>query len=130
MKDASEKPAKAPTKPANPKPVKKPSKPAEQAHDNPFNIPAVRGLQKISRLYGYRGQIDNIWGAGSQAGWAEFLRRNWGYAGNDVYGPVMWKATQRWLRDKWGYKGAIDGIRGPLTRDALKRAEAGNWKSL
>ena len=97
---------------------------------NPFGISSTLGLQKIARLYGYQGQLDNIWGNGSAAGFAQFLRNNWGYKGNDVLGPVMWQAIQRWLKARWGYSGAIDGIPGPLTKAALQRAETANYLEL
>lgn len=101
--------------------------PAGQAA-NPFGIPTVAGLQKIARLYGYRGGIDNIWGGGSAAGFAGFLRQNWGYVGNDVLGPVMWASIARWLRARWGYVG--NDVPGPVMRAALARAEAANAKAL
>lgn len=95
---------------------------------NPFGIGDVQGLQKIARLYGYKGQIDNIWGAGSAAGFAQFLRRNHGYAGNDVLGPVMWRAIARWLRGRWGYVG--NDTPGPVMRAALTRANDANAREL
>lgn len=95
---------------------------------NPFGIKRATGLQKVARLYGYKGAIDDIWGAGSAAGFAQFLRRNWGYSGNDVLGPVMWKAIARWLRAKYGYSG--NDVPGPVMRAALSRAEDANQKAL
>lgn len=95
---------------------------------NPFGIPTAVGLQKIARLYGYRGKNDDIWGAGSGEGFAQFLRQNWGYKGNRVLGPVMWRAIARWLRARWGYKG--NDVPGPVMRAALKRAEAANNREL
>ncbi len=101
---------------------------------NPFGIPFTGGLQKIARLNGYNGALDQHWGngvsSGSMQGFVSFLRRNWGYSGNTVLGPVMWRAIQRWLRAKWGYKGAIDGIPGVGTRQALLRADTANWAEL
>ncbi|UDL14795.1 endolysin [Microbacterium phage Gretchen] len=106
---------------------------------NPFGIAFTGGLQKIARLYGYKGALDQHWGgstpqtaarSGSMAGFVEFLRRNWGYSGNTVLGPVMWKAIQRWLKARWGYTGAIDGIPGAGTRSALLRADTANWNEL
>src|SRR5690606_15638441 len=95
--------------------------PAPAPASNPFGIKYCAGLQKIARLYGYTGKIDQIWGPGSAKGFATFLRRNWGYVGNDVLGPVMWAAIARWLRARWGYVG--NDIPGPVMRAALQRAE-------
>ena len=107
-----------------PKPKPKPSpKPS-----NPFGIPSVKGLQKIARLYGYNGSINDIWGGGSASGFAQFLRRNHGYRGNDVLGPQMWAAIARWLRGRWGYKG--NDVPGPVMRAALKRANDANFSQM
>ncbi|WP_417556253.1 D-alanyl-D-alanine carboxypeptidase family protein [Microbacterium sp.] len=95
---------------------------------NPFGIPTAVGLQKIARLYGYTGTNDDIWGSGSAGGFAQFLRQNWGYRGNDVLGPIMWAAIARWLRARWGYKG--NDVPGPVMRAALQRAEAANRAQL
>lgn len=98
---------------------------------NPFGIPRTAGLQKIARLYGYDGGIDQVFGEGSMAGFAAFLRAGWGYAdADDVLGPNMWRAIQRWLAARWGYAGDVDGILGPLTRDTLIRADAANEAEL
>lgn len=95
---------------------------------NPFGIAWSKGLQKIARLYGYRGAIDAQWGAGSAAGFAQFLRANWGYVGNDQLGPQMWAAIARWLRARYGYVG--DDVPGPVMRAALLRAESANYQQL
>lgn len=95
---------------------------------NPFGIRWSKGLQKIARLYGYRGPIDADFRGGSMAGFAQFLRLNWGYVGNDELGPVMWAAIARWLRARWGYVG--NDVPGPNMRAALLRAEAENYKAL
>lgn len=97
-------------------------------NSNPFGIARVSGLQKIGRLYGYKGKIDNIWGSGSAYGFAQFLRTNYGYVGNDVLGPVMWRAIAKWLRAKWGYVG--NDVPGSVMRASLKRAEEANYKEL
>jgi peptidoglycan hydrolase-like protein with peptidoglycan-binding domain len=102
--------------------------PAPPAHGNPFGISNVQGLQKIAKLYGYRGDIDNIWGGGSAAGFAEYLRKNYGYRGNDVLGPNMWAAIARWLRKKWGYVG--NDVPGPNMRRALSTANQKNYEQL
>lgn len=103
-------------------------KSSAKTNSNPFGISRVSGLQKIGKLYGYKGKIDNIWGAGSAYGFAQFLRKNYGYVGNDVLGPVMWRAIAKWLRAKYGYVG--NDIPGPQMRAALKRAEEANYKAL
>lgn len=95
---------------------------------NPFGISDVRGLQKIARLNGGVTAIDNKWGPQSAKGFAAFLRRKYGYSGNDVLGPIMWRAIARWLRSRWGYVG--NDIPGPNMRAALKRANDANYKAL
>ena len=98
---------------------------------NPFGIPFTGGLQVIARRNGYRGRYDQNWGdgvtSGSMVGFVKFLRNSYGYVGNDVLGPNMWKAIQRWLKKVYGYEGEIDGIPGPMTRRAFNRADAANW---
>lgn len=95
---------------------------------NPFGIPFTGGLQKIAKLYGYAGKLDQDFGPGSMMGFAQFLRVNWGYVGNDQLGPVMWAAIARWLRARWGYVG--NDVPGPVMRAALLRADTENWKAL
>lgn len=102
--------------------------PAAGVGGNPFGIPNVQGLQKISNLYGGGTAIDNQWGPRSAAGFATFLRRNYGYSGNDVLGPVMWTAIANWLRKKWGYVG--NNIPGPVMRAALAHADSINLSEL
>lgn len=95
---------------------------------NPFGIAYCAGLQKIANLYGGDTAIDQIWGVRSAAGFAEFLRQNYGYVGNDILGPVMWAAIARWLRARWGYVG--NDVPGPVMRAALQRAETANFNEL
>lgn len=97
---------------------------------NPFGIPYTGGLQKIARLNGYTGTLDQNFGSGSMSGFAAFLRERWGYVGGSTLNATMWRAIQRWLKARWGYSGAIDGIPGPLTRTALLRADTANWAEL
>jgi hypothetical protein len=104
------------------------SVPAQGGGFNPFGIAWTAGLQKIAALYGYRGGPDQKFGDGSMAGFAEFLRRNYGYVGNNELGPVMWAAIARWLRARWGYVG--NDVPGPVMRAALAYAEAENYKAL
>lgn len=95
---------------------------------NPFGIGFCAGLQKIARLYGGNTLPDQIWGPESAKGFAEFLRKNYGYRGNDQLGPVMWASIARWLRAKWGYVG--NDVPGPNMRAALQRAETANFNQL
>lgn len=99
---------------------------------NPFGIPFTGGLQKIAKLYGYKGGLDQNWGngvtSGSMQGFTDFLRRNWGYSGNNVLGPQMWAAIARWLRARYGYSG--NDVPGPNMRAALSRADTANWAQL
>ena len=107
-----------------------PSTPAPESSTVPnvFGLGNVKGLQKIAKLYGYSGEIDNVWGDGSKAGFAQFLSTNWGYSGNDVRGPVMIAAEARWLRAKYGYVG--NDVFGPDMRAALGRANDANMAAL
>lgn len=104
---------------------------------NPFGIPFTGGLQKVARLYGYRGKLDQHWGgsdpkvaarSGSMKGFVAFLRAKWGYVGNDVLGPVMWAAIARWLRATEGFRG--NDVPGPVMRAALLRRDTANWRDL
>lgn len=91
---------------------------------NPFGISDVRGLQRIAQINGANTKLDNSWGPESRRGFAIFLRKLYGYKGNDVLGPVMWAAIARWLRARWGYTG--NDTPGPIMRAALQRASLGN----
>ena len=53
-----------------------------------------------------------------------YLKQYWGYAGalDGVPGNGTWTATQKWLKAKWGYAGAIDGVPGSQTYAAMGRA--------
>lgn len=102
--------------------------PAGTAQWNPFGIAFCAGLQKIANLYGAGTAIDQTWGALSARGFAQFLRQNWGYSGNDVLGPIMWAAIARWLRARWGYVG--NDVPGPVMRAALQKAETANYHAL
>jgi hypothetical protein len=101
---------------------------APPAASNPFGIGDVQGLQKVARIYGYSGAIDHDWGAGSAGGFAQFLRVNWSYSGNDTLGPVMWASIASWLRAKYSYVG--NDIPGPDMRAALSRANDANMAAL
>ena len=92
--------------------------------NNPFGISDVRGLQRIAQINGGKTSLDNNWGPESRRGFAIFLRKLYGYQGNDVLGPVMWTAIARWLRTRWGYVG--NDIPGPVMRAALQRASNAN----
>lgn len=105
-----------------------PTPPSASAGSNPFGIPDVRGLQKISNLYGGGTAIDNAWGPRSAAGFAQFLRSHYGYVGNNVLGPVMWAAIANWLRQHWGYVG--NNVPGPVMRARLAAADAANFTQL
>lgn len=98
---------------------------------NPFGIPYTGGLQVIARQYGYKGAYDQNWGdgvnSGSMQGFTDFLRARYGYSGNNVLGPQMWRAIQRWLQSTGRYNGDIDGVPGPRTRVGLLIADTENW---
>lgn len=76
----------------------------------------VQGLQKIAKIGGYQGRIDNVWGPGSKAGFQAWLNRN---AGGSV---------TAWLRGRWGYVG--NDQMGPQMIAALQRANAENNRVL
>ena len=80
------------------------------------SIGNVEGLQKIAKLYGYTGRVDNEWGPGSKAGLQRFLDQN--YAGSLAV----------WLRSKWGYVGNDNW--GPNMSAAAVRANAANIRAL
>lgn len=81
---------------------------------NPYGLSDVRGLQKIARANGYKGAIDNLWGSGSATGFNTFLRNQGGLAA--------------WLRKRWGYVG--NDVYGPNMRAALARANEANYRAL
>lgn len=80
-------------------------------------LSSVEGLQKIARLYGYEGRIDNVWGGGSQGGLQRFLDQNYG------------GSLAAWLRSKWGYRDR-DDLWGPNMAAAAARANAANLRAL
>jgi D-alanyl-D-alanine dipeptidase len=53
-----------------------------------------------------------------------YLKQYWGYSGalDGIAGKGTWTATQKWLKAKWGYAGAIDGVPGSQTYAAMGRA--------
>lgn len=98
---------------------------------NPFGITYSAGLQKISNLYGGNTAIDQQFGAKSMRGFAEFLRQNYDYIGNNELGPVMWAAIARWLRAPHYYGSYVgNDVPGPVMRAALQRAETANYNDL
>lgn len=96
------------------------------------------GIQDMLRaVFGYRGRSDNIKGRGTITAFQRFLNAN-GYAraaiGRNLSVDGGWgvnevKATQVWLKKRWGYKGAIDGVPGSGTRAAFAKAEIENGKA-
>ncbi|PRB14454.1 peptidoglycan DD-metalloendopeptidase family protein [Microbacterium sp. MYb62] len=80
------------------------------------SLPNTRGLQKIARLYGYKGAFDNQFGASSRAGMQAFLNHNYG------------GSLAAWLRAKWGYVGNDQW--GPVMAAAATRADTANWAAL
>lgn len=96
---------------------------------NPFGIAYCAGLQKIANLYGAGTEIDQKFGPKSMAGFASFLRANYGYTDSDnELGPNMWASIARWLRARWDYEG--NDVPGPVMRAALQRAETANYNEL
>lgn len=80
------------------------------------SLPNKRGLQKVAKLYGYKGALDNDFGPGSRAGLQTFLDRNYG------------GSLAAWLRAKWGYVGNDQW--GPVMAAAATRADTANWAAL
>jgi hypothetical protein len=76
----------------------------------------VQGLQKVARLGGYAGLIDNSWGPRSRDGLQTWLNRSYG------------GSLTAWLRKKWGYSGNEQF--GPNMLAALQRANAANNRAL
>ncbi len=96
------------------------------------------GVQRMLKAdFGYTGRIDNDPGKGSVSALQRFLNAK-GYArralGHDLTvdgddrGETL-AAVQQWLKEKWGYAGAIDRDRGPGTTAAWGRAEAANGRA-
>jgi lysozyme family protein len=58
-----------------------------------------------------------------------WLKQYWGYTGaiDGQLGTNSWKAFQRCLKQYWGYNDAIDGIVGPNTIKALQRLLKDSW---
>ncbi len=58
-----------------------------------------------------------------------WLRDTWGYRGaiDGQLGTESWKALQRMLRGGWNYNDAIDGIVGPNTVKAMQRWLKAGW---
>ncbi|MGW8846406.1 peptidoglycan-binding domain-containing protein [Streptomyces xiamenensis] len=58
-----------------------------------------------------------------------WLRDTWGYRGaiDGQLGAESWKALQRMLRGGWNYNDAIDGIVGPNTVKAMQRWLKAGW---
>lgn len=75
-----------------------------------------RGIQKVAKLNGYQGKLDNQFGGNSQAGLQNFLNRSYG------------GSLAAWLRAKWGYSGNDQW--GPVMSAAADRANAANWTAL
>lgn len=81
------------------------------------------GIQKMLRATGrYRGAIDNLPGRGTLTGFNQFTGRG----NTNAWDANSVKKAQQWLKNKWGYTGAIDGIPGPKMKAAWDRAEAAN----
>lgn len=59
----------------------------------------------------------------------DWLKQYWGYTGaiDGQLGTNSWKAFQRCLKQYWGYTGEIDGIVGPNTIKALQRLLKDSW---
>ncbi|GAA4066170.1 peptidoglycan-binding protein [Streptomyces shaanxiensis] len=59
----------------------------------------------------------------------DWLKQYWGYTGaiDGQLGTNSWKAFQRCLKQYWGYTGEIDGIVGPNTIKALQRLLKAHW---
>lgn len=95
---------------------------APSALPNKYGLVKMEGLQKIANMWtdGKKTAIDNRWGDLSQGGFDDFLRKN--------YGGTKDAALAAWLRKKWGYKG--DDTYGPNMKAALERANAANDKAL
>jgi peptidoglycan hydrolase-like protein with peptidoglycan-binding domain len=88
--------------------------PPPAPNTNPYGLSDIRGIQKIAKANGYKGAIDNIWGGGTKAGFDKFLASQGGLGS--------------WLRRRWGYVG--NDVFGPKMREALARANAANFKAL
>jgi len=109
----------------------------------PMYHDAVAKYQTFLRSYGYTGDSDGIWGAGTQAAHEKYynavqnpidtgLQQQQAFLISRGYdlGPSgadgIWgakteaaiKAYQQFLKDNWGYTGDVDGQWGPGTQEA------------
>lgn len=92
---------------------------------------ANKGIQKMLKaLHGYTGNIDDDFGKGSWSAMQRFLRA-WGYTGPidgvASRGGPTWRAVQRWLAARYGYRADIDGIPGNGTLTAWAAANSANY---
>ena len=114
-----------------PKPAPNPQ-PAQKRPD-PWSV--VKGWNwngiaaMLRRYHGYRG--NNVPGPQMVSALQRFLKANYGYTGaiDGIFGDGTAAAVQRWLKAKYGYAGAIDAWMGGGTHEAWKRAEVANWNA-
>ena len=114
-----------------PKPAPEPQ-PAQERPD-PWSV--VKGWNwngiaaMLRRYYGYRG--NNVPGPQMVSALQRFLKEKYGYTGaiDGIFGDGTAAAVQRWLKAKYGYAGAIDSWMGGGTHEAWKRAEVANWNA-
>ncbi len=83
----------------------------------------------LRKYYGYRG--DNVPGPSMMSAFQRFLNAN-GYNAGGVdgqYGDNTAKAHQRWLKAKYGYTGNIDAWMGDGTHACHNSANQANWNA-
>lgn len=94
--------------------------------EGPKTIQAYKNYQTFLRAYGYTGNIDGVWGPGTQAAHAKF------YAAFNAPKPgvtpasgvpsgLKWNGIQEMLKRLYGYTGLIDNVPGSGTIAAFQR---------
>lgn len=122
---------------------------------DPMNAPGAQPAPAPQPSGDQRPSPIDVFRSLNWRGIAAMLRGTGRYRGNNVPGPVMFtafqdflndfgygnlkldgdpgdetaKATQRWLKSKWGYAGGIDAWLGQGSIDAFSRAENANWNA-
>jgi len=83
----------------------------------------------LRKYYGYVG--DNVPGPNMMTAFQKFLKAQ-GYYGGKIdgqYGDESAKGHQRWLKAKYGYTGQIDAWMGSGTQSSHNAANSANWNA-
>lgn len=94
--------------------------------EGPKTIQAYKNYQTFLRAYGYTGNIDGVWGAGTQTAHAAYYTafnapKPGATPSAGVPTGLRWQGIQEMLKRLYGYTGLIDGIAGSGTISAFQR---------